>query len=283
MGFPALPGHRFAYDKDGTVVRLYDSESTWVEETLTAAEIANMNSDYGPGNEVNYSTSNKTFTFLFPEARTIRGMYKRGKGQSTYYMDTQYSTDTTNGLDGTWSTIGSNVEITTDVLFARANLQTFTAVPNVKGLRLESRMFNTGVYDRYVWHFHIYGDYTGASDRLSFWDPTLDQEVGHNHFDFGDVGLSTSSTISFRVKNSSATLTANSITLGTSIITDWPTPFLDDHDVNYDGGAYASSVSIGTLAPGAISNVATLRRTTPSGALTSPYAVRVDAAPASWS
>ena len=84
------------------------------------------------------------------------------------------------------------------------------------------------------------------------------------------------------MKNNSATLTANSIQLSTTVLTN-TTPSLVNQFEYSDGGAFAQTLDIGNLAPGAISPLITVRRNTDISATLSVWTARIDIEPTSWS
>lgn len=106
---------------------------------------------------------------------------------------------------------------------------------------------------------HLYGSVPAAQNpnRLRAWHPTLDQEVGASHFDFADIAQGTQLTKQFRLKNNSATLTAQNVTLSQDNI-DGGGMALEFSD---NGTAYTTSLNIGNLAAGATSSVLYVRRT----------------------
>jgi hypothetical protein len=132
--------------------------------------------------------------------------------------------------------------------------------------------------------FHVFGRIAAGENpnRLEIWHPTLDQRISAAALDWGNVQRASSANLTFRVKNRSATLSANGVTLSLDSLTDASPSFLSAHQVSADGTNFASTASAGTLAPGAISGVMTLRRTVPSNAVLGIWAARLKAVAASW-
>lgn len=125
-------------------------------------------------------------------------------------------------------------------------------------------------------------------NAMRMWRPTLDELLDDNNsadgafFDWGDVQRNTTSDKSFRVKNESATLTANGVVVSQQTLTD-TTPAVNSMFTFSDGGAFATSIEIGSLAPGALNPVITKRFTRPNDAVLSLWASRTVANPTSWS
>jgi len=152
----------------------------------------------------------------------------------------------------------------------------------VKAVRFS--IHQNGGDDVHIGSVHLYGKTTTGQNpnRLALWHPTLNQPVEAAYFDWGDAGQGTTADRPFRVKNLSATLSANSITCSTDALTDTSPTVLSQHTLS-NGGSFASTASAGTLAAGAISGVLTLRRTLSSSAVMGLWALRVNAVATSWS
>lgn len=192
----------------------------------------------------------------------------------------EWSTTTTNFQDGTWTAYsGTGQQNVGQTSFLQTNNDVsgsgVTGVTHVR-LRVSGGTTQTANLRTLL----LYGNYTSGFG-LELWHPTLDQRLTQPNLYYGDVPRSTSGDLTFRVKNSSPTLTANSITVQ-PLGSYETTPTNASQFTLSNGGAYASSVNIGNLAPGAISSVVTLRRSTLSNAVTGVWAVRVRATAGSW-
>lgn len=279
-----VPGHRMAYDRDGSVA-FYHTGGT--PTTLTLAQTQELNDEdyvtqaifhndsYGGGHYVGV---------VFPEQRDIAGWFVYSISQYYYpTVGTEFasSPDTTNGLDGTWT---SHVNATAgmfNVANYRTNIQTIS-LTGKKAVRIHTGgSGGGGSVDLSA--FHVYGSIASGQnpDRLRLWHPTLDAEVGAAYFDWGDVPRGSTADRTFRVKNNSAGLTANTITVSTEALYDTSPTVVGQHTLS-NGGSFASTTSAGTLAPGAISGVLTLRRTISASATLSIWAARILAIAASW-
>lgn len=240
-----VPGHRMSYDIDGSVG--FTTNRTSSTTALTNGDLVTINSESSTGITVANGLSTG---ILFPELRDIDGaLYTHGGASSAASFQT--SADTTNGLDGTWTTVHTTSSFTTySGIQFRTNISSFTS----NGVIAIRATKSTGG-DQVVRGFHIYGDIASGQtpDRLRFWHPTLDQEVGAAYFDFAEVGRGLTSTKQFRIKNNSASLTANTITISREALTDGGTQttvaalqFSDD-DISYGNTESITSLSAGSI------------------------------------
>ncbi len=285
--YPDVPAPRMAIDRDGTILVNVDIAASTATQ-IAGSNIATMNNE--SSNTYRFSGNNFSYTYgltlIFPQLRTLTGILV----QSSESIPTlQWSPDTTNGLDGVWNTTTPPATTGYNKENMRNNIVSL-ALSGVKAIRLyksETAFGNANVCDIYCWH--LYGNIeSGQSpDRLRMWHPTLDEPLDDNtsadgaFLDFGDVARSTSQDRAFRIKNNSATMTANSISVSIDVPTDTAPTVASQHTLS-DGGAFASSINIGNLAPGATSSVITIRRITLSNAGLSLWTGRVIADPGSW-
>jgi hypothetical protein len=146
----------------------------------------------------------------------------------------------------------------------RSAIQTPTAITGVKAIRIT----HGSLYTKALRSVHLYGtpNSSASLDRLELWHPTLNQSLNVTpaFFDWGDVARSTTQTKQFRVKNQSSTLTANSVVGSLNVLYDSASAFADAHQFSNDGTTYTSTISIGSIAPGAICSVRYVRFS-PSG------------------
>lgn len=292
-----IPGTRFALDQDGSVMKYrdYTASSAWTDVTASLSEAQKVNTaNYinmlFPGNaNANYNQ----FAIAFPEARTINGLYLHagfndGTPQAQNFT-WEYSTNTTDGTDGTWTTFtvtfsffGSHDQSgDSPKPYYRSDIAT-VSLSNVKGIRARWQSSHSWGVQYRVYVFHVYGSRpTTGVDRLAFWHPSSDQALGAAYLDFGDIAQGTSVTRQFRLKNLSSSLTANTITLQVSdLLPEYTGTGLQ---VSTDNTTYQSSVNVGNLAPGVISGTLYVRRTVPGAETTTQRQARLLAAAASWS
>lgn len=279
--YPDVPGYRMAIDRDGSTV-VFISSTNIITQLTPAQVTASVNE--GTDAYV-LSSSGGQLVVIFPELRDLVGYFMQNndntsRGASGGWNSIQVSTDTTNGLDGTWTTIATNVLIgqnNTTVPQYRTGITTTSQL----GIKAIKGNINTGGN---LTALHLYGSIASGQNpnRLALWHPTLDQQITAAYFDWGDVKQGTSATTTFRVKNLSSTLTANSITLSLSALTDTSPTNVSQHTLSSDGITFSATASAGTLAPGTISGVMSLRRSLSNSAALSLWALRVTAVAGSW-
>lgn len=283
--FADIPEHRMKLDSDGTVALfLPGPTSPLVDITSALAALQNVDGVAAYTSASINSGVSGYISLLFPEARTVKGVFwalEQNNGANAYAPTrVEYSTDTIDGVNGTWTTLG-NVGF-----FSTASLPTIypnyrsgigaVNVANVKGLRFVGAPTSNGAV--YLRTLHVYGSRPIASiDRLAFWHPTTDAEISGAALDWGDVPRANiTGTRSFRIKNLSATKTATTLQVAVQNLTGSPfgTPGLQ---VSTDGGTtwLSTTPSLGSLAPGAISATIMARLSTDSSLVTQARSARL--------
>ena len=286
--FPDVPSARMALDKDGT-------QFYWINAALDIVQISDPNVVLMNDESVTpYSTGlndagRNYIAVLFPEKRDLKGYYALVSSLTDNAIQTsgatisriEVSTNTTNGLDGTWSQIGllstpSPIEISP---FYRSAIVSVNAL-GIKGVRLV--VYKS--WDVNVHALHLYGTITAGENthRLQMWHPTLDQQLPGAAFDWGNVARGSSADKTFRVKNLSGSLTATAIDLGIDTLHDGTPSVPGWHLLSTNGTDFAGTASIASLTPGQVSGVCTLRRVTPTNAQLGLWNARVTAEAASW-
>jgi hypothetical protein len=287
--YPDVPAPRIAYDRDGTVGFF---SPTWGPSTVTQLVSADMRN----WNDENDSTSltnsglptfggatNITTGLIFPELRDVLGYYIVSIWGVTAI---QTSVDSTNGTDGTWVTAVANAADAGSTVPAYRTGINAVSWLGIKAIRFQQSVKQSNEHPRTLHLYGVISNNTGL-DKLRTWHPTLDEPLDDNtsadgaFFDWGDVARGTTQDRAFRIKNNSATLTANSIVLSPEVLTD-TSPTVASQMTLSDGGAFTGSLNIGSLAPGVISPVITLRRTIASNATLSLWAGRININPGSW-
>lgn len=276
--YPDVPAPRMAYDRDGSV--LFHTDGSSYSTQLSSTEAQRLNDEGGAVTQLDVVWVG----VIFPELRDLRGFAFQHGSASPDNVQLQTSSNTTNGLDGTWvSQFNTNV----------SNYSTTTMRTDIKSLLVNGvkgvRCFKNKGGDKGLYTLHLYGTITTGEnlDRLRIWHPTLDEPLDDNtsadgaYFDWGDVTRNTTQDRTFRIKNNSATLTSNSIVLSPQALTD-TTPTVVSQMTLSDGGAFTGSLNIGNLSPGALSPVITLRRTIASNATLSLWTGRINVNPGSW-
>lgn len=282
--YPDVPAPKMALDKDGT--QWFGISGAGAVEAVTSTKIANMT---GLNNSVTSTTysytppgggtgTNSKVAVVFPEPRDIAGLFAAGSnsagGQDQMSIRWEYSTNTTNGLDGTWTTCVSTYTAPQYAIPAGRSSILTVALSAVRGLRV----FNLhSSYNMQVQALHVYGAVSAGAggDRLAIWHPTLDMPAPGTLFDWGDVPRNTTSTRTFRVKNLSASKTAGAPRAALSSIVEASPTVIGQHLLSADGSTWLSQLTLADLAPGAISPVLSLRRTTVATAQPGLYMIRV--------
>lgn len=273
--YPDVPANRWAYHLDGTTVLLKDGANSLTNITASAANI----NDEDQGGGV-YVTGKNSIIFMFPEMRNLQAyfasVYNNASAITPYALE--ISSDTTNGLDGVWSTVVNPWSLVNGSTIPqyRQSINGVSAT-NVKAARFN---FSTATYTHEIRSLHLYGTIpvTETPDRLIFWEPVNENPTPGAWFDWGDSPVGTAQTKQFRIKNNSSTLTANSIDLTSGAAT-----YSMAVEFSSDNVSFASSINIGSLGPSATSSVLYVRRTVPTTEPLRVQAIRMNAVAASWS
>lgn len=279
--YPNAPSWRMAHDRDGT--QWFHMNASNVITALSSANAIALN-DEASTSETSSPAASTTHYFIaiFPELRDLDAFFvARGATAAAGYA-VQVSTNTTNGLDGTWTSISTASFPTTVIPNYRTGIVSSTQL-GIRGVRFQLTVgASTNMALSTV---HLYGEpVAGANpNRLTLWHPTLDQRVDPAYFDWGNTPRSSSADRTLRVKNLSSTLTANNVRVAMEALTDGTPSVPGQHSVSFGGGSFLAQVIVGDLAPGAISGVVTLRRITASNAQLGLFAMRVFAEAGTWS
>ena len=283
--YPDVPAPRMAYHRDGSVGFFHQPGSG--ELTVMSQENLDTLNDEDSDSVLIidiYTLNNRYWGLIFPELRDIVGYFVAAVlsgGPSTGHVQT--STDTTNGMDGTWTQqLADWVNGGLSPAY-RSNIQTVSWT-GVKAVRFKVDGGSTSSDVGNVYHWHLYGTPNAAATRYLAVTDTGGTEVGGAYFDFGDKPRGGTPEIKqFKVKNLHGTLTANTITVGRQAMSEKSPIFLDDYEFSSDGVAYASSLSLGNLAPGASTGTLYVRRTTPINAQLGLETGLITVSAASWS
>lgn len=236
-------------------------------------------------------------------------------------LSVRTSRDSTNGIDGVWagsaqfkgSNLGepvfSNSAVQASDTYVGTNptprRQSYPTGPNwrrsavpfvgdlsyVTGLRFDLDNFaSIRLADRpsYLgWHtiqmLHLYGaNSSDASDALEPWHPVNDEPLFMSDVDWGDVRQGSSAARTLRFKNRSASLTANGVIASFDTHVDASPSLLDQFALSLDGSTWTPTVSLGAIAPGAISPVVHFHRSTRIDAALSVWETHVIATVGSW-
>lgn len=271
-----VPGFRFEYDRDGSIMV---GSST----TLSLADTQVMNDESSASETSIGFFSGTSVGVAWPEVRDVTGFFAdihHGVSDGPYTVTLYKSADTTNVMDGTWTSAGSVlVEINSDIPVRCRTTINPLSLTAIKGVRYDVPGPLNGT--RHA-AFHVYGQIplTENPDRLILCDTAGTVVTDGAYFDFGNSPRATTATKTFRVGNNSSTLTANSIAMSFQTLYD-ASPTLAGQ-FQYDFGAgWVTTGNIGNLGPGAVSNVIQVRRNTLATAAGGPWQSRVVAVPAS--
>jgi hypothetical protein len=262
---------------------------------LSDTQVGRLN-DETDTNGFSFNTGTETaggtgrLCFLFPRLMDIDAYFWRdddfGNNRITPGAFAK-SSDTTNGLDGTWTTVSGAFARTpgeATVPSYRSGIDSVTSL-GVRAVRFSMTMQNNYNFNS-VTTVHLFGEPAAGenTDYLSIWHPTLDERVDAAYFDWGNVPRGSSADLTFRVKNLSTTLTAEAPRVAMDVLTDAPTHSVPGwHEIS-KGGTFAAQQTLADIGPGDISaETLTLRRTTPSDADLSVWAFRVFAESTTWS
>jgi len=280
--YPDVPGFRFEYDRDGSVV-MWDGSNTASLTQMQNLNNETWHSGAGSVNAQNY------IGIAWPEPRDVVGIYtvsNAGAAAPTDKFDCRISANTTNGSDGTWTHL---VDVPMNVIATNPNVPThcrtdifaITGATAIRGMQFYPYVYRGGSNTS---NLHIYGQIplTSNPDRLVLCDTTGTPTINGAYLDFGDAARSTTATISFRIKNNSAVSTANSIAMSFQQLFDASPTLAGQFQYSFNSGAsWVTTGNIGNLAPGALSPVIQVRRNTLAAAAVGPWQSRVVAVPAS--
>lgn len=277
------PAHRLAYDRDGSVG--VSISNTGLLTALTGSQLIGMNTESESVNALPNGTYE--LAIIFPIPVDIAAIFVSANSTSPS-MSVWTSQNTSTGVDGTWTQQVPARSFFQDVKPNYRRAATVTAIPGgsssqgVVGLKLTA---TTASITNFLRALHIYGTpSSGATpDRLAIWHPTLNQAVSPSYFDWGNAPRSSSADKSFRIKNLSGTLTANLVAVYVEALTPGAPSIASMHTLSDNGGStFLSSLSIPSLAPGAISSPLILRRVIPANANVSTWSARIGADVGSW-
>lgn len=284
------PGARMGWDADGSILLKVDPNSgsftvgmsprkPWVEASL--ANRQNVNNE-DASDDWSHSGSDMFAALIFPETRDIDGIFFGSDSMASGGSD--YSQDTTNAIDGSWTTLS----YTGFSYFADEQYRDNIDAQSLTGVRCV-RFFN-GQVSRDLNAMHIYGSMASGStpDRIIFLDEDSGLEFGQSTddisiMDFGDRPRGSIIDFEFRLRNNS-TVAGNNLTATTIVLTREALQGVMDTWMTYDeaGGGFMTSETVTSLAPETNSALLTLRLDIDDAAQLFVWAARTKVAVTTW-
>lgn len=274
--YPDVPAPRLAWDRIGARLHsIVPANSQMNGVVFGSANLANANNEADtptlvPGGLTTAVTANSEIHLELPFAFDLRGFFlalaHRQGGPVTV-------THAVEGLVGsTWTSLSTANPFSAVPTNYRTGIVA-VSLDDVIRLRWRGSIdFNAQVRG---WHLYGYP----STPALQLVEAGVDTPLGGAHFDLGDILAGSTHDRTFRVKNAHGSLTANDITVSASSLT-----FTMASGITFsDGGAFAATLAIASLAPGAISNVITMRRTVAASGEGGLKAARLLATPLTWS
>jgi hypothetical protein len=217
--------------------------------------------------------------WFFPETREVTAhSFPTSSTGGTRSETMEGSVNSTNGMDGTWETASLPNGIGVLPLTGDAWRLTIRPVSFTGGKKVIRVHVGSDVGGDRLAALHLYGEKVAGQtpDDLIFinHDDTPGVEYTAPE-DFGDQPLGTTVVRQFRLKNASATKTANSVNIQCNDA---------DFAISEDNSSWVVTINIDSLAAGAESATLYVRCTTPSpGAVLGPRFARIVALVSSWS
>lgn len=246
MPYPTLPGRAIPYHLDGTVVKVIDSVSGVVHTFTAGGDLDELNDeDLTRITGTSYDPDTCYIVFFFPEKREIDGLFGMFWRDSNQYLAPSLlegSNNTTNGIDGDWTAIGTAFNpISSDFDSWRDDIKTYSHGTAYETVRVRGGANYGGPR---VIHLYGFKESGQTPDDLVFLDPDNGTAEFTEPMNFGDVEAGQSEQLTFIVKNESAGSAADSITLTVT----------DPDDIIRVGtssaGPWQTSLSLGNLGPG---------------------------------
>lgn len=286
-----------AYDADGTILlsrNVYNGDQ-WTERGQTNRTELN-DEDNTTAFTISVSPGSPSrqlqMVWIFPELREFDGFF--GAQGSTGVKGSQtpgspsagiYTSGTvTNGYDGDpWSSQVAAYSVPTDQPYPTQYRTSITSIAasNARGVRwVFASQDNEGWRTQVA--AHLYGEISPGEtpDRLLFIDEGTGLEFTLPE-DWGDVPRGSSEDRTWRIKNNSSTLTANTVQYTVEALylgsASWYTHTLPG------GASYQATQQIASIAPSTTTGLITTRRVTPGGEALGLHAARAYLNTASWS
>lgn len=253
--YPNIPGERIAYDLDsGILLQRYSNNAVWT--SINDIQKTNLNKEkvmYTLGDSNSYLLDIASlFQVIFPVPYDIYGVFASVQTGFDFAGQVFISTDTTNGSDGTWTYLTTNLFPQGETLTYltsteyRTKIASISGATGVKGIRFSS--LYTGLNSQYIWllNFHIYGSKSSTANRIEFWNSDNTAELLPQDWDFGDTVEGSSEIKPFKVKNYlSADIASAYLTI--EVPTDPTISILNQYKLSTDQVNWANTISIPTI------------------------------------
>lgn len=280
--YPDKSYFRLPYDGDGTVV-LNNSGAEIPVASKRRTNSRNIIMEF-TGLPFDGGWGGSPYTFFFPTLMDIFGIGTQS------YNSVSTSVDTTTGVDGTWVTRPGASGSSVSVGGGESSLRLKYRVVSWLGIR--ALKFTPASFDN-TKSLILWGSPSSLSvDKLLLWKNGSDARLDPWTLDFGDVARGgVAVTKSFRVKNCSDELKAVAplVSCESNILpANYSNPTLSYPGTesflsfSADEVSWSSTLTLGDLDPGEISETVHVRLSVPGTAQLGVQSPRIRVAPASW-
>lgn len=283
MPYPAVPGRRLAWHlADSGVAAVTYLTSDGIPVTATQGQRGMANNESGtagnrwPGLNTG-SGEQMAWALHFPTPVDLVGYFIQfNSGGSALTNNLQVSSNTTNGIDGTWNNVAT-IAHTASPNFAdyRSNIVS-ASQSSISGIRLRASNLSASLSTHGLFRFHFYVAVDDSPrEALDFIDPNTGDAFDLDR-DYGDIPRNSAEDRTFIVRNLSATHVATDVTLGRgSLIGDSHTWYSFREAATTD--PWETTLNIGTLGPEEDSPEIAIRRETPGNSTATLHAAYITA------
>jgi len=276
--YPDVPSRRMAHDDDGSIMAHRFSSGSQALIEFSAGNHTLANNEGLDGWTIGGGSQGTVYVYtIFPELREVDGIQLLGHGANAF-SSVHTSGDSTNTWDGTFTQrIASYDDAQYDLLAWREKI-TSMAVSNVRMVRAT---YDSTGSSKVMRQYHIYGEISSGEtpDRLIFIDELTGLEFALSK-DYGDVPRGSSEDIEWRIKNNSATLTANTIQYTSESLTESSGSWYTHTEPGLL--VFIATQSVASLAAATTTGLITTRRITPAAEGLSLHGARTYLNTASW-
>lgn len=262
--YPTPLGKRLAIDEDGTL--LFKISSGNVPTQMSHDDLVTLNNENN-----DQVTADTMIALYFPTPRSISAMFVATDNAAGITLE--YSNDTTNFIDGSWSAVASPGSSQINVSPQYRTNQLTIGLAEVKALRMTCRT----IYK--AWH--VYG-IRESGDFLDFSD-FAGNALPDGWMDYGDTIRGGSEDRTVYVTNRSLTQDAHGVVVTAEALTDTTPSVPAQYVFSLDKMNWHGELNIGDVAAGAVSVPVCVRRITPTSATLGLWAARLQARATSWS